>query len=52
MTLKIVHCLRCGKDWATRQERPRICPYCKNAYWDVPRIREKKSEYISNSDLK
>jgi predicted Zn-ribbon and HTH transcriptional regulator len=31
-------CTRCGHEWETiRLERPRICPKCKSAYWDVAR---------------
>jgi len=43
-------CLRCGHEWIPRVElsqlegelkdKPRICPRCKSAYWDL----EKKSK--------
>ena len=42
--MKAVHahyactCCRCKHSWQTvKMERPRICPKCKSAYWDVPR---------------
>ncbi len=38
-------CLRCGHEWIPRvelsqlegelKEKPRICPNCKSAYWDL-----------------
>ena len=46
-------CLRCGHEWIPRVElsqlegelkkKPRICPNCKSAYWDLER-KEKKSK--------
>ena len=36
--LKQWTCLRCKHSWYPRKPvRPRICPRCKSAYWDVPR---------------
>lgn len=48
-------CLRCEHEWIPRVElsqltgklkdKPRICPKCKSAYWDLERknkIKEKK----------
>lgn len=32
---QVVHCTRCNKYWSTFQDRPRICPGCNSAYWDV-----------------
>jgi predicted Zn-ribbon and HTH transcriptional regulator len=38
ITLKGYRCERCGHKWVPRdEERPRVCPKCKSAYWDVPR---------------
>lgn len=45
ITLKGFKCERCGHIWAPRQaldskdpiQRPRVCPACKSAWWDVPR---------------
>jgi hypothetical protein len=28
-------CLRCRHVWASKQERPRVCPKCKTPYWDT-----------------
>ena len=28
-------CLRCGHEWSSKQDRPRVCPKCKTPYWDV-----------------
>ena len=43
--MKVVQkeCLRCGHKWLPRKiERPRLCPKCHSAYWDVPRKEKKK----------
>jgi rubrerythrin len=34
--LRIVKCLRCGHEWATKGQ-PRVCPKCKSPYWNVPK---------------
>jgi Zn finger protein HypA/HybF involved in hydrogenase expression len=35
------HCLRCKWDWQPRKinegKKPRLCPKCHSAYWDVPK---------------
>lgn len=33
------HCHRCGHEWVPKNktEKPRVCPKCKNPYWDRPR---------------
>jgi hypothetical protein len=43
-------CLRCGHEWIPRvelsqlegklKEKPRLCPKCKSAYWDLERKRK------------
>lgn len=34
---------RCGHEWLTRtKERPRVCPKCKSANWDKPKLWERK----------
>lgn len=33
-----VECLRCGHAWRPRQAEVRICPRCKSAWWDQPRV--------------
>lgn len=36
-------CLRCGHEWIPRSdERPRICPKCKSAYWDKPKRKTRE----------
>jgi len=33
---------RCGHEWITRnRERPRVCPKCKSANWDRPKLYER-----------
>lgn len=31
-------CRRCGKEWNARQTEVRLCPDCKSAYWDTPKV--------------
>ena len=34
-------CLRCQHSWIPRKvEKPRLCPKCNSAYWDIERKRE------------
>lgn len=35
--LRILVCKRCKYDWASRQEKPIICPKCKSPYWNKER---------------
>jgi len=45
-------CLRCGHEWIPRvelsqlegelKEKPRICPNCKSAYWDLEKKNKNK----------
>ncbi len=52
-TINAFKCLRCGHEWIPRvelsqlegelKEKPRICPKCKSAYWDLER-KEKKTD--------
>lgn len=43
-------CERCDHRWAPRKnengdyERPRVCPRCKSAWWDVPKKDNGSSE--------
>lgn len=47
-------CLRCSHEWIPRvgmeellgtiKEKPRICPNCKSAYWDIPRKEKGKKK--------
>lgn len=38
-------CYRCGHVWIPRDinDKPAVCPACKNSYWDRPK-REKKND--------
>jgi Zn finger protein HypA/HybF involved in hydrogenase expression len=39
--LKGYQCECCGHKWIPREdERPRVCPKCKSAYWDVVRKQD------------
>ena len=48
ITFKGFRCERCGHIWAPRQaldstdplQRPKVCPKCKSAWWDVPRKKQ------------
>ncbi|MFC1861503.1 hypothetical protein ACFLYL_04460 [Chloroflexota bacterium] len=31
-------CIRCDLNWASKQDRPRVCPKCKTPYWDVEKV--------------
>ena len=36
--IKLLKCLRCGWEWASRMERlPKVCPRCKSPYWNKPK---------------
>lgn len=40
ITVMGFRCDRCGHEWIPRGEseaEPRVCPKCKNAYWNRPR---------------
>lgn len=39
---RILHkCLRCGYEWLSRKEHPKVCARCRNPYWDKPRGNNK-----------
>jgi predicted Zn-ribbon and HTH transcriptional regulator len=41
ITLRGYQCERCGHKWVPREEeRPRVCPKCKSAYWDTARKQD------------
>jgi len=40
--ITIFKCLRCGHDWASKQDHPTICPGCKTPYWDKPKINNRR----------
>ena len=37
-------CYRCGHEWKPNnlEEVPRVCPKCKNPYWDRPKKADNK----------
>ncbi len=36
-----VHCEKCGYDWWPKTPgKPRVCPNCKSAWWDIPKKPE------------
>ena len=35
--IHIHKCLRCGNEWASRNEHPLRCSHCKTPYWHIPR---------------
>ena len=39
--MKIFKCLRCEHEWASKQDRPTVCPKCKTPYWDKVKKKEK-----------
>jgi predicted Zn-ribbon and HTH transcriptional regulator len=41
MTIKILSCLRCAHEWASKLKigEPKNCPKCKSPYWNRPRTR-------------
>jgi len=34
-------CIKCGKEWVPRVERPEVCPRCKSYEWEK-KEKEKK----------
>lgn len=38
-------CYRCGHEWRPLniENKPIVCPKCKNPYWDRPRKEKKKN---------
>ena len=36
---------RCGHEWLPRdvEQRPRVCPKCKSANWDRPKLFERSA---------
>jgi len=36
--LKKYNCVRCNHEWIPRKaSKPRVCPNCISAYWNIPR---------------
>jgi len=47
MALKIMTCLRCKHEWASKNaDAVRVCPRCKSPYWD----RERKIKKIDKEN--
>lgn len=47
-------CYRCGYEWRPNNLKgiPRVCPKCKNPYWDIPRRKssnKKGEKHIKNA---
>ena len=38
-------CYRCTYEWRPRniEEIPKVCPHCKNPYWDRPKKEKNKN---------
>jgi hypothetical protein len=36
MSLYVLKCVKCDHEWASKNLKPRLCPRCKSAYWDLP----------------
>ena len=34
----VLKCLRCGHSWVPRKTEVRMCPKCKSAWWDKPKV--------------
>ena len=39
-TVRVYKCKRCGHEWPSKLQPPRICSKCKSPYYDTPRRRE------------
>lgn len=39
-------CLRCGYEWKTLNENPKVCPKCKSYYWKLLSSRPKSLEDV------
>ncbi len=46
ITKKGFKCERCGHEWIPMKEgkAPQLCPKCRSAYWNKPRVRKKYSK--------
>lgn len=47
-------CQRCGHEWVPRDktQKPKVCPKCKNPYWDRPRKNAAKESPDSGESAK
>jgi hypothetical protein len=36
MAIHILRCVKCNHEWASKNNKPKVCPKCKSAYWDLP----------------
>lgn len=43
MELPKFTCKRCGHKWTPRIEKVRVCPHCKNPYWNIERKQNKNA---------
>ncbi len=46
ITRKGFKCLRCGYEWIPRKQghAPQLCPKCRSAYWNKPRVRRRRTK--------
>lgn len=52
MGLIVNECLKCGHFWPQRgQQRSRVCPKCRSAWWDVPTKRKAETEAEDYPDI-
>ena len=56
-TIKIekqLKCLRCSHEWNPIQTEVRICPKCKSAWWDKPKMNrtDRINQAIQKNQLK
>jgi len=40
--LRKFKCKRCGHKWIPRMAKPRVCPGCMSAYWNIPKKKRNK----------
>ena len=45
--VKILKCKRCGYEWPQRFDRlPKKCAKCRTPLWNIPRRKDKVTEWI------
>ena len=44
-------CYRCGHAWIPRniEDKPAVCPKCKNPYWDRPKNAHKNRKFAQDN---
>jgi len=52
VTMLKCKCERCRHEWITRtKEEPRVCPKCKNPYWNKPKKTKAKNDDLFEKDM-